>query len=245
MINNESFQVLIGSVLGDGSLSLNSGGLNAFYEENHSAKEKEYLLWKWSFFDRFSQTKVTEYSNFDERTKKTYHYIRLRTHVLPFLTEMRSLFYIDGKKVVPTNLLNQLNTLGLAVWYFDDGSYCYLGRWSKIATCDFSFQDNILLSKYLEEAFGLESKVYKNSSKWYELRFNVQDTNKLFGIIVDAIKDIPVCLRYKLGLSPERERQVREKARFWESQNKEKRRLQHKIWIVKKNKELNRGIENA
>ena len=75
-IDEDVKQVLLGSLLGDGSLEINKGGKNAFYREIHSSKQKDYLLWKNQFLKIFN-TKLQEYSTFDNRTNNTYYIILL------------------------------------------------------------------------------------------------------------------------------------------------------------------------
>lgn len=38
--------ILLGSILGDGSLKIRKGCKNAAFQEKHSMKQKEYLMWK-------------------------------------------------------------------------------------------------------------------------------------------------------------------------------------------------------
>lgn len=204
-------QVLLGSILGDGYLCLNRRSTNAHYEEIHSEAQLPYLTWKASIMESLTPIKITNRHIFDNRTKKTYSQVRLRTRVHPLLTDMFHAFYYQGHKAVNSHHLNEIDPLGLATWYMDDGSYCYLGRWSKIATCDFDFDDNKLLRDYLKARFDLTAKIY--FQKWYELRFDVPNTRKLFSIIKPYVH---FSLRYKLGEDVVREMIARNKAKEWE-----------------------------
>ena len=44
--SEKTMQVLYGSLLGDGSLQKNTLNSNAFFQEGHSIKQEEYLIWK-------------------------------------------------------------------------------------------------------------------------------------------------------------------------------------------------------
>lgn len=226
MLTDNSKQVLFGSLFGDGSLYLNKNGINALYEEDHSLKQKDYLLWKKPFFEEISPVKVTEYSYFDERTGKRYYHIRVRTRVSSLLTDLHKVLYIDGRKTVPPLILNQIDTLGLAVLYFDDGDYCYQNRRAKISTHSFSLEENELIKNYLLDQFELETMIYPMRSG-YELRFNSNSTKRLLSLIENYT---PECLFYKLGRDNEREKDARLKARLWEERNKDKRLTQWYGW---------------
>ena len=51
-LNQIQESILIGSLLGDGSLRLAKGKLNALFEVNHTIKQREYVDWKYKFFRR-------------------------------------------------------------------------------------------------------------------------------------------------------------------------------------------------
>src|SRR3989344_1184729 len=92
-LNDESWQVLMGSVLGDGSLIKN--GLNCYFEETHSIKQEEYLRWKQKFFPDSTLSYRDYYSS---QTGKQYKQARLRVPNSPVFTGLRKIFYPEGKK---------------------------------------------------------------------------------------------------------------------------------------------------
>ena len=63
-ISEDVKQVLLGSLLGDGYLSLNKNAINAHYREAHSLKQENYVLWKKNLLIIFD-TKVHKYSTID------------------------------------------------------------------------------------------------------------------------------------------------------------------------------------
>src|SRR3989344_7224924 len=91
-IDEDVKQVLLGSLLGDGSLQIQKEGKNAFYREIHSSKQKEYLLWKNQFLKVFD-TKLREYSFYDKRTDKTYYSVLLWSKTCPILTHYFKILY--------------------------------------------------------------------------------------------------------------------------------------------------------
>jgi len=141
-VNNEEFQVLIGSLLGDGCIIIPTGCKNAIYEEPKKSSDEEYLKWKAKILRRFGPRLC--YAN---------GYIKLYTRVHPELTELRKRWYPNGKRSIVPGDVEKLDALGLAVWYQDDGSYTPTSRVSD------SVQRRM---KYLREFFkknGASSRV--------------------------------------------------------------------------------------
>ncbi len=197
-VNNESSpeteQVLIGSLLGDGGLQLQKNGINAYFREGHSTKQREYLKWKKKYLKKFDP-KFSETSTFDKRTNKYYHHAILWTAVNPILTGYYKSLYKGGKKRIGKNILNKVGPMALAIWYCDDGSFGYINQNGKIATY-LSYEDNKLISDFLKEKFGINCTVNRDGKSYY-LYFSVKEIRKFLNLIKDYI---PKCMNYKLGL---------------------------------------------
>ena len=121
IINSDTEQVLLGSVLGDGSLCLNTkySNSNAYFSEAHSLKQKDYLLWKDEYLKCFNT--IIEYgSKTLKSNQKVYSQVRLRSKSNATLTKYYKDFYFKHIKLVTQKILNKLKPLGLAVWYMDD-----------------------------------------------------------------------------------------------------------------------------
>ncbi len=111
-----SFQwdVVLGGLMGDGSLSRNQNGYSARYRFGHSAKQVEYGDWKASLFVNVGSCRSVRASD-----GAVFHDVT----PLPELAELRDAVYIDGKKVLSHDYLKRLTPLSLAIWYMDDGSF--------------------------------------------------------------------------------------------------------------------------
>src|SRR3989344_242738 len=157
-------QVLLGSLLGDGSLSINKGGKNAFYRELHSTKQKDYLIWKNQFLKIFD-TKLHEYSIYDKRTNKTYHSILLWSKTNTLLTYYFHSLYKQGRKIVNKEILDHVGALGLAVWYMDDGYYHYGDYRCAISTDSYSYEEQLFIKNWLKNKFDINAQIHKSSSK--------------------------------------------------------------------------------
>ena len=192
-INEETEQMLIGSLLGDGGLQILNKGINANFKEYHSAKQKEYLLWKRKYLNIFN-AKIKEYKVFDKRTNEYYYHILLWTKTHPILTKYFRLLYKKNKKSLNKQVLEKIGPLALAVWYCDDGSFGYINQNGKIATY-LSYEDNVLIVKFLKEKFNINCTVNKDGNE-YHIYFSVKEIKKFLNLIKDYA---PECMNYKLG----------------------------------------------
>ncbi|HUC95472.1 MAG TPA: LAGLIDADG endonuclease [Candidatus Saccharimonadia bacterium] len=182
--------ILVGSLLGDGTLRRQGNRKNALFEVNHSHKQKEYVDWKWQHFHKYilTQPKARKSNGF----RIAY---RFTTQSLPIFTEYYRWFYSNGKgKEIPTNL--KLNKLSLAVWFMDDGSMSYSSFY--LNTQQFSLSEQEFLIKLLLKTFGLNSALNRDK-KYFRLRIN-NESSKLMKKIIEPYV-IP-SLRYKLGYDP-------------------------------------------
>jgi len=196
-IDEDVKQVLLGSLLGDGSLGINKGGKSAFYREIHSLKQKEYLIWKNQFLKVFD-TKLHEYSIYDSRTDRTYHSILLWSKTNTLLTLYFQNLYKQGKKTINEDLLNQVGILGLAIWYMDDGYYHYGDYRCALSTDSYTYGEQLLVKNWLKNKFNVNAQIHKSSSK--SVRYNIvlskNETDKFLRMIQSFI--VP-SMYYKLG----------------------------------------------
>lgn len=181
--------VLVGSLLGDGSLRCQGNRKNALYEVNHCYRYKEYVDWKSSIFKVFVSTPPARRLGNGSRVA-----YRFTTRSLPVFTEYFRCFYRNRKKIIPLNLV--LTPLSLAVWFMDDGcksrSSCYLN------TQQFGRADQERLQLMLFDTFNLNSSLNKDKD-YYRIRISTESTQLLKLVIEDYILR---CFRYKLDDDP-------------------------------------------
>ncbi len=196
MVGNEVYQdteqVLIGSLLGDGGLQFQKRSINALFRETHGIKQKEYLAYKKKYFDCFS-AKIIESKAFDDRKNKYYKRIFLWTKTHPLLTKYYHLMYKNNKKTINKPVLDKIGPLALAIWYCDDGSFGYINQNAKIATY-LSYEDNKLIVDFLKERFKINCTINKDGGS-YHIYFSVQEIRKFLSLIKDYV---PKCMNYKL-----------------------------------------------
>ena len=112
-LDNTTRQVLMGSMLGDGCITKSKNSAAYHFYEGHGPNQRDYVLWK---KDHFSIFEPTAYKN------------TITTPVHAIFTKLRGAFYHSSggdKQFIPIEIIDQLDLLGLMIWYLDDG---YLGR---------------------------------------------------------------------------------------------------------------------
>lgn len=176
-------------ILGDCYLQ-KTGSKNARIRLEHSGKQKDYLMWKASFFPEFFQGKPSELSRFNSKFDKTYNYVRWQSNASPEIGEYQKLFYFNGKKVIPDNFnLLLTDPISLAIWYMDDG---YLYNRDKIAyiyLSKYTDKESKILLQTLYDNFGLNPYLKKKRGGNLVLIFSVAETRKLIEIIRPHIFD--------------------------------------------------------
>lgn len=110
-------QILIGSMLGDGSIALHGRSVTPGYREGHSTKQEAYLRWKADELKRMDPRIIPRSTMVGG---KRYYGWYMTTKTAPALHEFMA-FYDDKRKVIPQFALDELAPLSLAVWAMDDG----------------------------------------------------------------------------------------------------------------------------
>lgn len=104
-------EIRFGSILGDGTLEFL--GLNARFGLGQSIIHKPYFLFLYSIFKIYCGSPYRTSDNFDPRTGNTYTYLSFSTLTSMLFTEFYFMFYVNGIKLIPTDL-SLLTPLALA-----------------------------------------------------------------------------------------------------------------------------------
>lgn len=198
-LSNKQKSLIIGSLLGDGTMRLGKGAIHANYKVEHGLAQKDYVSWKYKILKNlvFTEPKLSfRYKSSGEKYKKSWWFRTIRH---PFLTKIYKVFYEGneykcGRKIVPKSIGKSLNPMALAVWIMDDG--CYSRQKIDISTYAFRLSEIELLGRVLKNKFGIRTKFFKDRDKGYRMYFNIQETKNLIKIIYPYIID---SMRYKIG----------------------------------------------
>ena len=198
LLTKEQQELMVGSLLGDGTMQIGSGAINANFKVEQGLAQKEYVEWKYKILKPLVNTepKISyRYKESGEKYEKSWWF---RTVRHPLLTAIHTKFYKKKndkfKKVVPTDLKLHLSPLALAVWIMDDGSYSK-GK-IDMSTYSFTLQEILLLQRCLKDNFDVESKYFKDRNKGYRMYCNTKETRKVIKIIHPYIIS---SLKYKIG----------------------------------------------
>jgi len=197
-LTSKQKEVLIGTLLGDGTLELN--GRYPRLRVDHGMKQKAYVEWKYKIFHGLTTGKIKHFSQkLDRRTKKRYRHCKFDTISIYPLNKFYRMFYGKGRKQVPKNIGKILKKpLSLAVWYMDDGYKRNDCNAIRINTDSFSFKDQELLSKCLKINFGINTKLHRKGKFW-NIYIPSQEAKKFCNIVKPYI--IPE-MEYKISLTP-------------------------------------------
>jgi len=196
-LTEEQRAVIVGSILGDGTLRVGEGAINVNLKIEHGLAQQEYVLWKYQILKNwvFTEPKISyRYRSDGEKYAKS---LWFRTIRHPLLTDFYKRFYKDGKKIIPKDINQEINPLALAIWIMDDGSLSY--NRIDISTYSFTKSEIDLLVKSLSEKFALTAKYYRDRDKGYRMYFNTRETKNLIEIIKPYIID---SMKYKIALIP-------------------------------------------
>ncbi len=190
---NELKQLIIGSILGDGNLSkIIEGKRNSRLRVAHCLEQDEYCIWKSQILKKYNLLSQVRYDHtFDARFKDPdYTIIKMSSIAHPIFTKYRKSCYNNDKtKSVNISVIRDIDELGLAIWYMDDGSRTSSSM--TLATNSFSYSELQLLVELLKEKFDLNFTIHKARCLYLKA-----EGWKKFVSLVD--KYIIPCMRYKI-----------------------------------------------
>lgn len=192
-LSQDQKELLIGTLMGDGSLSTN-GNLPRL-SMGHTDVQREWLNIKAAAFESLDVTR------WEDTKRKIVHF---NTRVQPVLTDYHAAFYAQGKKVFPLDLIKaNFSSRLLAAWYMDDGT---LGAKKLKKTDGYSYHASIgtgsqpveVLQELCNFLTGLGYVCHVVSNGYdgqFNLNFTVGGTRKL---AADIGMYVVPSLRYKL-----------------------------------------------
>ena len=183
----EQKEMIIGCVLGDGCLLLNSAG-NAHLQIAHSVKQRAYLDYKHALLAPFSRP-INIHARHDVRYNRTYETHRFHTVCHPWLTQLREMLYPGNVKCLRKDIDSLLTPRGLAFWFMDDGG-CHNQSTFSICTVSFAAEDIARIAQFLGrwnlKAWERKRRLYISAHCKYTF--------------LDLIGEfVPQAMRYKLG----------------------------------------------
>ena len=155
-------EVFISCVLGDGAIFKSAKNVNYRMNLAHSFKQKEYFLKKYNIVRDFIGVDYKKVSQYDKRTKKTYHAYKFQSLVNPYFTKLRNEWYENDKKIIPDILHDEMTDRILAYKYFDDGHKTVSGY--SIAMCDYDYKSIQVFRNVLKRSYDIRTTTHSGGS---------------------------------------------------------------------------------
>jgi recombination protein RecA len=198
-LSDQQWQVVLGSLMGDGNLSPNLRGRSGVrFRLGHGAQQIDYLDWKVSLLGNIAASRRV-----DARGAAFADFT-----ALPELEELRRAVYLgDGKKHLSWDYLKALTPLALAVWYMDDGCFTLRskglqertkGGSGRIEICVEAMAEGsrARLVEYLRDAYGLSVKlVPRGTRRTVSIIFTTEASAKFQALIAPYV---PAAMESKL-----------------------------------------------
>ena len=193
-------EIILGSILGDGSLKIHKPYRNARFSFRHSFIQKEYFTWKAEEMKEISSEK----SVWEQHDKIAWgkHKLRYQSLALEKLTEIYNLTHVHNRLRIRRKWLNMLTPLSLCVWWLDDGSLVSNCRQGVLCTDDFQYEQLLIMARYFRKVWKLNPKIGKVArsgprSEQYRLWF--RSTERLKKLLRIILPHIPVAsMLYKV-----------------------------------------------
>ena len=194
-ITKESRNLLIGMLLGDGTISNNN-----VFKIAHSESQRDYLEWKVKQLKEAgirnngikSYIKTVGYA-----TGATVYYTQL--NIIPFIKVLRRIIYKNKKVLGNRKLLNRLDAKGIAIWYMDDGHINIrkdkgrpCGFYIKISTCE-PKQEVQTIIDFFKEQWNINFYMFHEGKKEdsYSLCCGTKEGLKFIDIVKPYVSQVP------------------------------------------------------
>lgn len=193
--NKKSRNLLIGLLLGDGTISNNN-----VFKIAHAESQKDYLEWKIEQLKEAgirnngikSYIKTVGYN-----TGVPVYYTQL--NIVPFIKVLRRVVYKNKKILGNRKLLNRLDAKGIAIWYMDDGHLNIrknkgrpCGFYIKISTCE-PKQEVQTIIDFFKEQWNINFYMFHEGKKEnsYSLCCGTKEGLKFIDIVKPYVSQVP------------------------------------------------------
>lgn len=185
--------IILGTLLGDGSLKKQKGYANARLQMRHSANQSEYFHWKVGMLTEMNGERCVHEQKPDGYSRNAkLHYA---SKALPVLTELHAETHKNNTLAIRRKWLNTMTPLSLAVWWCDDGSLIGGGRKGVFCTDGFDKKSVQILARYLDVVWGIRTVVApvgakrdgKQNHYWRLWIRSTEELKKFFRIILPHI----------------------------------------------------------
>ena len=193
---SHQLDVIIGSLLGDARLECRSKGIRAEYTArfrvHHGYKQKEYVWWKYEILKNQVSQKPRRISWLNSARDLYEVSWYFHTSSLKNFGIIHKIFYKNGVKKFPAEILPIFSDRMLAVWYMDDGSNNH-GNVT-LSTHSFSLEDQKIIVDFLEKKYQIHPTIVKDRNQW-KISIGRKDYNHFLSIVSPFV---PKVMSYKI-----------------------------------------------
>lgn len=194
-ITKESRNLLIGMLLGDGTISNNN-----VFKIAHAESQKDYLEWKIKQLNEFGirNNGIKSYIKTKGYTINVpVYYTQLNT--IPFIKVLRRVCYKEKKIIGNRKLLNRLGAREIAIWYMDDGHINIrkdkgrpCGFYIRISTCEPKNEVQIIID-YFREVWDINFYMFHEGKQKdsYSLCCGTKEGLKFIELVKPYVSQVP------------------------------------------------------
>ncbi len=187
-------EIVLGSLLGDGSLKIQKPYKNARFSFRHSVQQQDYFFWKVEQLKEISGEKC-----WWKQMPNGYggEMLRYQSLALEQLTELYQLTHKQNRFIIKRKWLNQLTPLALAVWWLDDGSLIGNGKRGVFCTDPFPLEEQKIAARYLLKVWNIKVTIAKivrerNGEKREYYRLWLRSSEELKKFLRIILPQVPV-----------------------------------------------------
>lgn len=193
--------IIVGSLLGDGSLALYGRSKNPYYREHGCVEQLSYREWKCKLLN-----------NLDFKIRYSQMNPLLHSPSHPMYLNLYNTFYINNtKSITKENIQLLSHPIGLACLYMDDGTLVidsslksnklYIFPRIAIYTQSFTKEENEILLNHILYTFDVKFKLKTSPyGKNHHLELNKRnEVSKFINLVKPYVADLPR-MEYKINL---------------------------------------------
>ena len=194
--------IIVGTLLGDGHLEVSDKGRTYRLKIEHSIKQKEYVDWLYQKFKPLVGAPPRE-RVYRAGFNALYKCYGFKTFSLGALRFYGHQFYSkNGVKKVPRLIKKLLESLSIAVWYLDDGSFkSSRHRTFIIHSHSFTKGELRILQRVLMDKFNIHTTLNRQqyTGKLYWRICVLSEFADKFARMIKSVTDQLPSMKYKLG----------------------------------------------
>jgi LAGLIDADG DNA endonuclease family len=199
-LSEHAAAIILGSLLGDGSIKIHPGYANARFSFRHSSTQSDYFYWKASQLREIAGEKSVFEQKPDGYSKVPK--LLFRSQALPSLTEIYQLTHDQHSFRIKRRWLNKMDALSLATWWCDDGSLVTNTRKGVFCTDGFDEKSVKLLARYLQIEWGIKTivgAIHKEGGlRDQYFRLWIRSTDELKKFLRLVAPHVPKSMLYKV-----------------------------------------------